>query len=166
MLISNGKCKLADFGTAVAAQKGMKELAGTMTYMAPEVFAEQQYSVLCDVWSIGVLLIELLGVTPPVMQQPHMASCHADAELWDGLEALLDTEPADFLRRCLRIERWPVERLLRHPFVADVRERALALPAHALAPRLAGRPPPRPRPRPRGPPPRPRRPPSAPWPSQ
>eukprot|EP00658_Telonema_sp_P-2_P029803 TRINITY_DN22612_c0_g1_i3.p1 TRINITY_DN22612_c0_g1~~TRINITY_DN22612_c0_g1_i3.p1 ORF type:complete len:562 (-),score=122.39 TRINITY_DN22612_c0_g1_i3:162-1847(-) len=37
--------------------------AGTFVYMAPEVFAGDEYGISCDVWSLGCVLIDLLGKT-------------------------------------------------------------------------------------------------------
>lgn len=122
VLISQGKIKLADFGTAVVATSELHELAGTMQYMAPEVFAGAPYGMPCDVWSLGVVVLDLLRITPPVMKKPHivcLGGVDTDEELWEGL--VLPTEAArDFLWRVLRVaphDRSTVADLASHPFV-------------------------------------------------
>lgn len=54
--------KIADFGHAVSLPEGLavRNLAGTLSYSAPEVMAEQPHSYAVDVWSVGVVLYALL----------------------------------------------------------------------------------------------------------
>lgn len=59
--------KLADFGWAVAMVPDAYRLTlcGTPEYMPPEVASEDAYSGAFDVWTLGVLLFEMLvGSTP------------------------------------------------------------------------------------------------------
>ena len=61
------RLKLADFGWAVAMVPDSYRvtLCGTPEYMPPEVVQEDAYSGAFDVWTLGVLLYEmLLGTTP------------------------------------------------------------------------------------------------------
>lgn len=59
--------KLGDFGSSVMLQPGqcVKQLAGTLNYMAPEVLRGDSYSQEVDMWSLGVIFyIMLSGVFP------------------------------------------------------------------------------------------------------
>jgi len=58
--------KLCDFGWCVRIDNGpRKTFCGTYEYMAPEVVKEEEYSKSIDVWSLGVLLYEILhGYSP------------------------------------------------------------------------------------------------------
>lgn len=59
--------KIADLGFAKKFDKkeGMDTCLGTPLYMAPELVKEQKYSEKVDVWSLGVIVYQLLsGVTP------------------------------------------------------------------------------------------------------
>jgi serine/threonine protein kinase len=60
-LTSQGEVRLADFGGAVwSFDENMQSAARTRLYVAPEVFANQKYDEGVDVWSLGVLLCELV----------------------------------------------------------------------------------------------------------
>jgi serine/threonine protein kinase len=64
---ASGAVKLLDFGVAKAASKsGLQqtrtgELKGKLGYMAPEVLSEQPYDQRADLFSVGVVLYELLA---------------------------------------------------------------------------------------------------------
>eukprot|EP00457_Paulinella_chromatophora_P003033 gb/GEZN01003038.1/.p1 GENE.gb/GEZN01003038.1/~~gb/GEZN01003038.1/.p1 ORF type:complete len:618 (+),score=102.51 gb/GEZN01003038.1/:121-1974(+) len=62
---ANNICKIADFGLAHAkksdpSKTGFYGMAGTPCYMAPEVLKKQKYGVKADVFSLGIILSELL----------------------------------------------------------------------------------------------------------
>jgi calcium-dependent protein kinase len=58
--------KVIDFGTSKILGKNQKlrEVLGTVYYIAPEVFTEN-YDEKCDMWSCGVILYILLCGYPP-----------------------------------------------------------------------------------------------------
>ena len=68
LLDQQGRCKLADFGTAVALSDLMQsEVMGTPVYMAPERVTGDT-SALSDIWSLGITLAEVPPSPPPAPQ--------------------------------------------------------------------------------------------------
>ena len=61
-----GHAKLGDFGLAASLYgDNLKEVAGTIFYMAPELIGQGQVGKTADLYSLGVLLYEMLsGVLP------------------------------------------------------------------------------------------------------
>eukprot|EP00540_Astrosyne_radiata_P023258 CAMPEP_0116844798 /NCGR_PEP_ID=MMETSP0418-20121206/12901_1 /TAXON_ID=1158023 /ORGANISM="Astrosyne radiata, Strain 13vi08-1A" /LENGTH=401 /DNA_ID=CAMNT_0004475817 /DNA_START=350 /DNA_END=1555 /DNA_ORIENTATION=+ len=60
--------KIADFGFSKKClhQNALHTLCGTEGYMAPEILASRPaYDLKCDLWSVGVILYELLGGCSP-----------------------------------------------------------------------------------------------------
>jgi serine/threonine protein kinase len=91
VLISfSGEVKLGDFGLARAAdritstQPGL--LKGKVAYAAPELFRAQPADGRSDLWSLGVLLYELLTGEPPYL-------AHTVHEVLDALDRGLVVEP-------------------------------------------------------------------------
>ena len=66
LLSENDDVKLCDFGWCVELSIGNRiTFCGTYEYMAPEIIKEVPYNHSIDIWSLGVLLYELLhGYSP------------------------------------------------------------------------------------------------------
>jgi eukaryotic-like serine/threonine-protein kinase len=70
VLLGNGEVKVTDFGIARSAdvKQGLTQtgtVLGTSEYIAPEQASGQPVSVLSDVYSLGVVIYELLAGEPP-----------------------------------------------------------------------------------------------------
>ncbi|TRZ08563.1 hypothetical protein HGM15179_018544, partial [Zosterops borbonicus] len=137
LLKTDGSVKLADFGLFAQLPRGQStqsSVAGNSNsgWMAPEIMAGQPYGPKVDVWSFGIVGVEmverkvpywnetspqLLIVTEgiPKLQQPELFS----ALLHDFLSCCLQTDEA---------RRWSSKELLQHPFVTS------AEPASSLVP--------------------------------
>lgn len=60
-LLADGTIKVVDFGAAThASNKTEKHILGTANYLAPEVIMNKKYSVQSDIYSLGIILYELL----------------------------------------------------------------------------------------------------------
>jgi serine/threonine protein kinase len=62
---AHSRMKIADFGLSHVKTRSMHELGsygvvGTPCYMAPEVIKKEKYGVKADVFSLGVVLCEML----------------------------------------------------------------------------------------------------------
>uniref|UniRef100_A0A8C6Z887 non-specific serine/threonine protein kinase n=1 Tax=Nothoprocta perdicaria TaxID=30464 RepID=A0A8C6Z887_NOTPE len=61
----DGHIKLTDFGLCTGCLA--HSLVGTPNYIAPEVLLRKGYTQLCDWWSVGVILFEMLVGQPPFL---------------------------------------------------------------------------------------------------
>ena len=58
--ISNDEIKLIDFGLSDTTDHSLVDFAGTLIYVAPEVFTNN-YNNKCDIWSCGVIMYQLIS---------------------------------------------------------------------------------------------------------
>lgn len=120
--------KLVDFGLSIiktgpGIKSMLTERCGTLIYMSPEILLQHNYSELCDVWSIGVILyVLLLGKFPftAVKQedvvnkilnyQPEIDRSIVCQEAEDLIKSILDKDP---VTRITALE------ILKHPWLLD-----------------------------------------------
>lgn len=79
----SGSARLTDFGLAAARGDDGDESAGTLAYMAPERLAGERATPSSDVFSLGVLMEELVTLRPPIRST---STAGAIAEIADGRE--------------------------------------------------------------------------------
>jgi Protein kinase domain/P21-Rho-binding domain len=74
LLIGNdGQVKLADFGYAAqltAKQQKRTTVVGTPYWMAPELIRGHEYEHKVDIWSLGIMVMEMAEGEPPYMDFP------------------------------------------------------------------------------------------------
>ena len=82
LLNKNGDIKLSDFGIALTIKEDNETnsniIAGTPTYMSPEQIKGESTTTASDIYSMGVVMYELLSGNPPFMGenilQQHLSS--------------------------------------------------------------------------------------------
>ena len=67
LVTKNGKLKISDFGFArhFNSEYMLKTMCGTPLYMAPEIMTQSKYTNKADLWSIGIILYEILFARRP-----------------------------------------------------------------------------------------------------
>ena len=76
LIRGDGHAILCDFGLAkFLDSKKFMSVAGTLAYQAPEIRTQKTYSVAVDVWSLGMLMYELL-----THEKPYQRDSLAEAE--------------------------------------------------------------------------------------
>ncbi|XP_062370425.1 serine/threonine-protein kinase PAK 3-like [Cinclus cinclus] len=130
LLGMDGSVKLADFG--LCAQLGPEQdqcssMVGTAHWMAPEVVTSSPYGPKVDIWSFGIVTIEMVEGEPPYFKQTGaMARAlirqNGTPQLQEPrrLSALL----RDFLECSLEPDeerRFSAQELLQHPFLSSAK---------------------------------------------
>ncbi|XP_033861222.2 serine/threonine-protein kinase PAK 5-like isoform X1 [Acipenser ruthenus] len=126
LLTSDGRIKLSDFGFCAQVSKEVpkrKSLVGTPYWMAPEVISRLPYGTEVDIWSLGIMVIEMVDGEPPYFNEPPL---QAMRRIRDNLPPRLkDTHKVSSVLRGfldLMLVREPSQRataqeLLRHPLL-------------------------------------------------
>ncbi|KAG6935669.1 p21 (RAC1) activated kinase 6, partial [Chelydra serpentina] len=118
--------KLSDFGFCAQISKDVpkrKSLVGTPYWMAPEVISRAPYTTEVDIWSLGIMVIEMVDGEPPYFSDsPVQAMKRLRDSSPPKLKNSHKTSPVlrDFLERMLTrdpLERATAEELLDHPFL-------------------------------------------------
>ncbi|XP_039428478.1 serine/threonine-protein kinase PAK 1-like isoform X2 [Corvus cornix cornix] len=121
LLATDGSVKLADFGLCAQLspeQEQRSSMVGTAHWMAPEVVTSSPYGPKVDIWSLGIVTIEMVEGEPPYFEHTAaMARClirqNGTPQLQEPrrLSALL----RDFLECSLEADeerRWSAQELL------------------------------------------------------
>ncbi|XP_066193180.1 serine/threonine-protein kinase PAK 3-like [Sylvia atricapilla] len=137
LLRTDGSVKLADFGLSAQLtpeQSRQSSVIGSYWWRAPEVVNGQPYGPKVDIWSFGIVAIEMVEGEPPYYNEnPASAQILIATNGTPELQQpkLLSPLLRDFLSCCLQTDearRWSAKKRLRHPFVK------LAKPASSLVP--------------------------------
>jgi len=126
LLSSDGIFKLADFGYAAQLTNKHTQrntVVGTPYWMAPELIRGHDYGTKVDIWSLGIMLIEMAEGEPPYMEYPPLRALFLITT--KGIPPLKDQskwsrEFHDFFQKCLDVNvqtRPEASELLNHPFM-------------------------------------------------
>ena len=121
ILIKDKILKIADFGFA----NNFNMICGSPLYMAPELFNFNKFSRKSDIWSVGIILYELLNNILPY----NFKKCQTIKDIVKSFtNELLFTknislEAQDLLQKILKVnfkERIDWDEMLIHPWIEDV----------------------------------------------
>lgn len=126
LLTLDGRVKLSDFGFCAQISKDVpkrRSLVGTPYWMAPEVVSKTPYGTEVDIWSLGIMVVEMVDGEPPYFSETPISAMKRLRDeppptarnaskispvLRDFLDSMLTREPQ---------QRSSASDLLQHPFL-------------------------------------------------
>eukprot|EP01126_Amoeba_proteus_P057894 TRINITY_DN7413_c0_g1_i1.p1 TRINITY_DN7413_c0_g1~~TRINITY_DN7413_c0_g1_i1.p1 ORF type:complete len:441 (+),score=102.80 TRINITY_DN7413_c0_g1_i1:61-1383(+) len=126
LLTMQGGIKLSDFGYAAQLQSSKTKrntIVGTPYWMAPELIRGRDYNNKVDVWSLGIMVMEMAEGEPPYMEFPPLRALFLiTTKGVPGLqqEELWSEDFLNFTYSCLetQVEKRPTSHhQLEHPFI-------------------------------------------------
>lgn len=124
LLGSDGSVKITDFGFCAQVMPDVpkrRSLVGTPYWLSPEIITRQPYGLETDIWSLGIMVIEMVDSEPPFYNEqpmiamkkirdmpPPMFQNRRSAQLEDFVARMLVKEPS---------QRATARELLQHPFL-------------------------------------------------
>ena len=129
----DNKIKLCDFGWAKELTlENRSTFCGTVEYMAPEIVENENYDYSVDIWSLGILLYELLyGHSPFKAKNTKniILNIKSHELTYDDKNKNVSNSCKDLIKKLLNNnpqKRYKIKDILEHPFIKKHSERYLS----------------------------------------
>ncbi|CAG8500153.1 18707_t:CDS:2 [Dentiscutata erythropus] len=91
ILFSNGVWKICDFGFSEPANKN-SEIIGVLPYIAPEVLLEKNYTPAADIYSIGIIMWQLITKCNPYEDEKYDNEIRLAIDVYKGHRPIIKFE--------------------------------------------------------------------------
>jgi len=115
LIDDSGLLKIVDFGVAAAAKSGDTQLTktgyviGSPKYMAPEQILGKKVDERADVYSLGVIMYEMLSGTPPYSRGDHMSVMYqhvqGKAPALHEADSSISKERSDIVAKTMQVDK-------------------------------------------------------------
>lgn len=126
LLASNGDIKLSDFGWSVHSPTSRRlTICGTLDYLPPEIVGHEEHDKNVDIWSLGILMYELLVGQPPFDAPGQDATYKRIKRVDLRFPYFIQADAKDLISKFLQREpskRIALENVPNHPWVKRVME--------------------------------------------
>ncbi|XBW37147.1 hypothetical protein QEN19_002725 [Hanseniaspora menglaensis] len=131
LLNEKGNIKISDFGfCALIKEEDSKRntMVGTPYWMAPEIVNRQKYDSKIDIWSLGIMIIEMVDGEPPYMNETPLRALYLIAK--NGTPSLINADGISllgiqFMDCCLHVSpenRLSAIELLEHEYIKNTND--------------------------------------------
>lgn len=124
LLDADDNLKIADFGWSVHAVRATRRetICGTLDFLAPEMCENEPYDTAVDLWSIGILMYEMLYGSPPFEEttEEDTRARIKQVDLVFPKTKNISDDAKHLIRGLLRrnpAKRMPLPKVLSHPWI-------------------------------------------------
>ncbi|KAG2206061.1 hypothetical protein INT46_008247 [Mucor plumbeus] len=130
MLGMNGEIKIGDFGWSVRTRRldnRRRTLCGTLDYLSPEMVEGRSHDENVDLWSLGILIYELIVGSPPFEEKEAEDDDVSNAITYERIKNVdlkfpnhVSKDAADLISKLLKYssaDRLSLREIMYHPFI-------------------------------------------------